>query len=70
MDWFRVLWIHSNQNSATKEIAHGIYVENVDNHSRDLGGEIGILIRLNEKDVLDFLANSANMKLVVVRSAI
>ena len=48
----------------------GIYVENVDYHSRDLGGEIGILIRLNEKDVLDFLANSANMKLVVVRSAI
>ena len=59
-----------NAKDATKEIAHGIYVENVDNHSRDLGGEIGILIRLNEKDVLDFLANSANMKLVVVRSAI
>lgn len=59
-----------NSKSTAQEIAHGIFIESIDLRARDLGGDIGVVLRINENEVLGFLANTVNMKLVVVRSAI
>lgn len=59
----------NDANNSVGEIAHSVRVESIDNKSRDLGGDIGIVIRLSKESVLDFLAAIPQSRLVVVRSA-
>ena len=58
-----------NVKSASMLIAHGVVIESIDLRSRDIGGEIGIVIRLSDESIENFLTETINSKLVVVRSA-
>jgi hypothetical protein len=61
-------------NSATSQlsqlVAHGVSVESIDIKARDIGGEIGIVLRISEKSVLSILDLTATARVVVVRSEI
>ena len=56
--------------SVAISIAHKAPIEELDTHAKDIGGEIGVILKLNGEDVLDFLSATINSRLVVVRSAI
>jgi hypothetical protein len=59
----------TNSKSASFLIAHGVTIESIDSKNRDISGEIGIVIRLNDESIENFLTETINSKLVVVRSA-
>ena len=42
----------------------------IDLRGKDIGGEIGVVVRLKEDDVETFLTDTINSKLIAVRSAI
>jgi hypothetical protein len=56
--------------SVAINIAHKAPIEELDIQAKDIGGEIGVILKLNGEDVLDFLSATINSRLVVVRSAI
>jgi hypothetical protein len=60
----------TNVKSAAYLIAHGVMIESIDLRNRDLGGEVGVVIRLKNDDIENFLTETIGSKLVVVRSAI
>jgi hypothetical protein len=60
----------TNVKSAAYLIAHGVTIESIDLRSRELGGEVGVVIRLKNDDIENFLTETIGSKLVVVRSAI
>jgi len=60
----------TNVKSAAYLIANGVTIENMDIRGRDIGGEIGLVIRLKEESIENFLTETIGSKLVVVRSAI
>lgn len=51
-------------------IAQGVSIESVDFRGKDIGGEIGVVVKLKEEDVETFLSDTINSKLIAVRSAI
>lgn len=51
-------------------IAQGVSIESIDLRGKDIGGEIGVVVRLKEDDVETFLTDTINSKLIAVRSAI
>ena len=56
-------------NNQVSLVGSGLRVESIDNKARDLGGAIGIVLALRENLVLPILAETANARIVVVRSA-
>jgi len=50
-------------------IAHGVSVESIDTKARDIGGDVGIVLRIPDKSVLNILDATASARVVVVRSA-
>jgi hypothetical protein len=60
----------TNVKSAAYLIAHGVTIESIDLRSRELGGDVGLVIRLKNDDIENFLTETIGSKLVVVRSAI
>lgn len=51
------------------EVAHGIVVESIDTRARELGGSIGIVVRMRIENVLNYFSDTANARIVVVRNA-
>ena len=60
----------TNVKSAAYLIANGVTIENMDIRGRDIGGEIGLVIKLKAESIENFLTETIGSKLVVVRSAI
>ncbi len=52
------------------QIAHNVIIESIDLRGKDIGGEIGVVVRLNVDEIDSFLTSTIGSKLVVVRSAI
>jgi hypothetical protein len=61
--------LNSGNTSPTLQIAHGISVESIDTKARDIGGDIGIVLRIPDKSVLNILDTISSARVVVVRSA-
>ena len=59
----------TSAKSAAYQIAHKVIVESIDNRSREISGEIGIVVKLKTEEVENFLTETINSKLVVVRNA-
>jgi hypothetical protein len=51
------------------EIAKSVSIESLDLKNKDIGGEIGIVVKLKNEDINDFLTGTLNSRLVVVQSA-
>ena len=51
-------------------IAQGVTIESIDLKGREIGGEIGLVIKLSDESIENFLTSTINSKLIVVRSAI
>ncbi len=51
------------------EVARGVVVESIDVKARDLGGAIGVVVRMKIEEILNFFADTANARIVVVRNA-
>ena len=45
-------------------------VESIDIKSRDMGGDIGIVIKIPETDVISLLSSVNSSRIVVVRNAL
>ncbi len=51
------------------EVAHAIPVESIDLKARDLGGAIGVVVRMSSENILNFFGDTANSRIVLVRNA-
>lgn len=60
----------TNNKEVARLIAESITIESIDIRGREIGGEIGVVIKLPSESIEEFLSNTINSKLVVVRSAI
>jgi hypothetical protein len=58
------------KNRKSELISEGVMVESIDIKSRDMGGDIGIVIKIPENDVIFLLNALNNSRIVVVRNAI
>lgn len=54
----------------TRMVAHNVIVENIDSKARDIGGDIGIVLKIPDGSVLGILTAVAAGRAVVVRNAI
>ena len=54
----------------TQMLAHGVSVESIDIKARDLGGDIGVVLKLPDSAVLNILGSLTGARIVLVRSAI
>ena len=61
--------LNSSKAIPTLLIAHGVSVESIDTKARDIGGDVGIVLRIPDKSVLNILDATASARVVVVRSA-
>jgi hypothetical protein len=61
--------LNSLKGSPTLLIAHSVSVESIDIKARDIGGDVGIVLRIPDKSVLNILDAAAIARVVVVRSA-
>jgi hypothetical protein len=50
-------------------IAHGVLIQSIDLRNKDIGGEIGIVLKMNDESIENFLTQTINSRLVVVQSA-
>lgn len=62
--------LNSSKVRKTQLISQGVTVESIDLKSKDMGGDIGIVLKIPESQVLDLLALLNNSRIVVVRNAI
>jgi hypothetical protein len=62
--------LNSGKPLSTKLISEGVQVESIDQKSKDMGGEIGIVLKIPEFEVFKLLAALNDSRIVVVRSAI
>ena len=60
----------SGNFAPVKEIAHSILVNSVDTKSRDLGGESGVVVVVNQSSLLSMMEYLVNSRIVLVRSAL
>ncbi|MCX6450485.1 MAG: hypothetical protein NTZ31_02110 [Actinobacteria bacterium] len=54
----------------TQMLAHGVSVESIDIKARDIGGDIGVVLKLPDSAVLNILGSLTGARIVLVRSAI
>ena len=54
----------------TQMLAHGVSVESIDIKARDIGGDIGVVLKLPDSAVLNILGSITGARIVLVRSAI
>ena len=54
----------------TQMLAHGVSVESIDIKARDIGGDIGVVLKLPDSAVLNILGSVTGARIVLVRSAI
>ncbi len=62
--------LNSQKARKTELISEGVLVESIDIKSRDMGGDIGIVLKIPEPDVLTLLTTLNNSRILVVRDAI
>lgn len=62
--------INSQKNQKTELISEAVIVESIDIKSRDMGGDIGIVIKIPETDVISLLSSVNSSRIVVVRNAL
>ena len=62
--------LNSQKNQKTALISEAVIVESIDIKSRDMGGDIGIVLKIPEPDVISLLASVNSSRIVVVRNAI
>lgn len=62
--------LNSTKARKTELISEGIAVESIDQKSKDMGGEIGLVLKIPEFDVMNLLSSLNDSRIVVVRSAI
>jgi len=62
--------LNSQKVRKTELISAGVSVESIDIKSRDMGGDIGIVLKIPESDVINLLGNLNNSRIVVVRNAL
>jgi hypothetical protein len=62
--------LNSIKPRKTELISVGVAVESIDLKSRDMGGDIGIVLKIPERDVIYLLSALNQSRIVVVRSAI
>lgn len=58
------------KNHKSELISEGVLIESIDLKSRDMGGDIGIVIKIPEDDVIYLLSTLNDSRIVVVRNAI
>lgn len=61
--------LNNGDSDQVVQSARDITVESLDLQSRNLGGSIGVVLHIEERDVLGILADTANTRIVLVRSA-
>ena len=67
------MWQDDLSSAKSKEaelISIGVTVESIDLKSRDMGGDIGIVLKIPERDVLYLLSALNQSRIVVVRNEI
>jgi hypothetical protein len=62
--------LNTVKNRKSELISEGVFVESIDLKSRDMGGDIGIVIKIPEDDVIYLLSTLNDSRIVVVRNAI
>ncbi len=62
--------LNSQKNRQTELISEGVDVESIDIKSKDMGGDIGIVLKIPESDVMSLLSTLNNSRIVVVRNAL
>jgi hypothetical protein len=60
----------SQKSSPTNLVAANLSVEGIDQKSRDLGGDVGVVLKVPQNLVEELLSNVASGRIVLVRSAI
>jgi len=62
--------LNSQKVRKTELISAAVTVESIDVKSKDMGGDIGIVLKIPESDVINLLGNLNNSRIVVVRNAL
>jgi len=62
--------VNSSKSTKTELISTDVVVESIDLKSKEMGGEIGIVLKIPERDVIYLLSAINQSRIVVVRSAI
>jgi hypothetical protein len=62
--------LNSAKSREVELISIGVTVESIDLKSRDMGGDIGIVLKIPERDVLYLLSALNQSRIVVVRNEI
>ncbi len=62
--------LNSIKSRETELISIGVMVESIDLKSKDMGGDIGIVLKIPERDVIYLLATLNKSRIVVVRNEI
>jgi hypothetical protein len=62
--------LNSIKSRKTELISIGVAVESIDLKSRDMGGDIGIVLKIPERDVIYLLSALNQSRIVVVRNEI
>ena len=62
--------LSSAKSKEAELISIGVTVESIDLKSRDMGGDIGIVLKIPERDVLYLLSALNQSRIVVVRNEI
>ena len=62
--------LNSAKNRKSELISEGVLIESIDLKSRDMGGDIGIVIKIPEDEVMYLLSTLNDSRIVVVRNAI
>jgi len=62
--------LNSEKSTKTELISTGVVVESIDLKSKDMGGEIGIVLKIPELDVIYLLSALNQSRIVVVRNEI
>jgi hypothetical protein len=60
----------SSKSRKTELISIGVVVESIDLKSKDMGGDIGIVLKIPERDVIYLLEALNQSRIVVVRNEI
>lgn len=62
--------LNSTKKRNSELISQGVIVESIDIKARDMGGDIGIVVKIPEKEVIYLLTALNESRIVVVRNAI
>ena len=62
--------VSSSKPIETRMVAHNVIVENIDLKARDIGGDIGLVLKIPDGSVLEILTAIAAGRVGVVRNAI